>query len=319
MARKALARATRQLVGALARLDPEAAWLVACSGGPDSLALAWAAQHLGVATATPVRAVVVDHQLQRGSAAIAAKVASQLAGFGCPATVVAVVVSADGGGREAAAREARYGALDAEASRWGAALGRDVQVLLGHTRNDQAESVLLGLARGSGTRSLAGMAESVGRYRRPLLDLARATTEDACAELGLTWWRDPHNDDPAFARVRVRHRVLPMLESELGPGIAEALARTATLTRADADYLDAIAGAVWVDTEPDCGQLSELGEPIRRRVLRRWLGEQGVGEVSYQNVLAVERLIFNWRGQSGVDLPGLRVTRARGRLRTVAR
>ena len=139
------------------------------------------------------------------------------------------------GGPEAAARTARYAALQSEAA------GRQATIWLGHTLDDQAESVLLGLARGSGPRSLAGMAARTGRLVRPLLGLRRSVTEQACAELDLDPWRDPHNDDPRFARVRVRRTVLPTLEAELGPGVAEALARTAALVRDDADLLDGLA------------------------------------------------------------------------------
>ena len=128
------------------------------------------------------------------------------------------------GGREAAARTARYAALDAVAD----ALGRDV--LLGHTLDDQAETVLLGLGRGSGPRSIAGMRPRSGRYLRPLLGVRRATTEAACRALGLDCWDDPHNDDRALQRVRLRREVLPLLEDVLQGGVAEALARTAVLT-----------------------------------------------------------------------------------------
>ncbi len=152
-----------------------------------------------------------------------------------PVEVLAVTVGTSGG-PENAAREARYAALSEAAGRLGAAA-----VLLGHTRDDQAETVLLRLARGSGTRSLAGMPARTGIYRRPLLELGRGTTVAACAALGLVPWEDPHNLDGRYARVRVRRRLLPALEDELGPGVAEALARTAGLCRDDADALDAWA------------------------------------------------------------------------------
>ncbi len=114
-------------------------------------------------------------------------------------------------------------------------------VMLGHTMDDQAETVLLGLARGSGARSLAGMQDASGRYLRPLLGLRRWQTGAACSALGLEPWADPQNCDPAYARTRVRQQVLPMMEELLGPGITEALARTADRLRADADALDALA------------------------------------------------------------------------------
>ncbi len=164
-----------------------------------------------------------------------------------PALSVRVAVAGPGGadgyqGPEAAARSARYAALAAAARRAGAAPG-GVWIMLGHTLDDQAETVLLGLARGSGARSLAGMSPQAGRYLRPLLRIRRAQTAAACTALGLPPWDDPHNCDPAFTRVRVRRELMPALATALGPGVAEALARTADLLRADADALDAIAAA----------------------------------------------------------------------------
>jgi tRNA(Ile)-lysidine synthase len=286
--------------------------LVACSGGPDSLALAAAtAQVSRRRGGRSVSAVVVDHGLQAGSAETATRAHDQLVGLGFDDVLVSRV-SVDlssGRGPEAAARQSRYALLDAEATR------RDATVLLGHTLDDQAESVLLGLARGSGTRSLAGMAVRSGRYLRPLLTLRRATTEQACAELGLEPWHDPHNADGAYARSRVRSKVLPLLEAELGPGVAEALARTAQLARDDADLLDSLAA----DAEPtgdtlDCAHLGDLPAALRRRVIRRWLLASGAPEVTFQHVLRVEELVTRWHGQSAANLPGVRVSRVAGRL-----
>jgi tRNA(Ile)-lysidine synthase len=134
---------------------------------------------------------------------------------------------------EAAARDARYAALRSAAERHGAAI-----VLTGHTRNDQAETILLGLARGSGPGSLRGMAELDGLIGRPLLDVTRESTHAAALAEGLDPWDDPHNSDERYSRVRVRHAVLPVMETELGPGIIDALARTADLVRDDDDALD---------------------------------------------------------------------------------
>ena len=247
MARRALGPAALAVVQAVEQVA-SGSLLVACSGGADSLALAAAARVVGARRGLSVRAVVVDHGLQPGSDEVAARVVSQLAQGVADVSmtairpqlapmevaVVAVRVEAVGEGVEAAARRARYRALES------AARG-DELILLGHTLDDQAETVLLGLARGSGTRSLAGMPARRGPFVRPLLGLRRATTRAACADFGLEPWEDPHNEAPGFARARVRHRVLPVLEAELGPGIAEALARTAALARADADLLDELA------------------------------------------------------------------------------
>jgi tRNA(Ile)-lysidine synthetase-like protein len=187
-------------------------------------------------------AVVVDHRVQAGSAAVAARAGAACEGLGLDPVLVRAVHVGGAGGPEAAARRARYAALEAAARETGAAA-----VLLGHTLDDQAETVLLGLARGSGPRSLAGMAPVRGPFRRPLLGLRRADTLAACAALGLEPWHDPTNDaDGGPLRSRVRGVVLPLLERELGPGVAEALARTAAQLRADSDALDAQAADLLV-------------------------------------------------------------------------
>nr|WP_312894482.1 tRNA lysidine(34) synthetase TilS [Nonomuraea soli] len=225
------------------------------------------------------------------------------------AEVLTVTVGA-GGGPEAAAREARYAALGEACERLGAAA-----VLLGHTRDDQAETVLLGLARGSGLRSLSGMSGTAGRYRRPLLDLPRRTTVAACQALGLRPWDDPHNRDLRYTRVRVRTAVLPLLERELGPGVAEALARTADLARADADALDGWASKAYADCAlsdiPEAVTLAvpaleALPEAVRTRVLRRAALRAGSpsSALTAGHVRAVDRLITAWHGQKAVDLPG---------------
>lgn len=309
MARRALGPAALQVVQAVeAVLDGPA--VVACSGGPDSLALAGAATVVAARRGIAVRAAVVDHGLQDGSDAVAARVAAQLAAIGLPSSVLTVSVSPDREGPEAAARRARYRALDADA-------GAD-PVLLGHTLDDQAETVLLGLARGSGSRSLAGMPARRGRFVRPLLGLRAATTRRACGELGLVPWLDPHNGEERFARVRVRDRVLPLLEAELGPGIAEALARSAALLRADADLLDALAGEARA-TQPgpdlDCRWLASLPWALRGRVLRDWLRAAGAADLSAANLDAVAALVTDWHGQRWAEAPGVRVHRDAGALR----
>ncbi|MFI7483990.1 tRNA lysidine(34) synthetase TilS [Kocuria sp. M1R5S2] len=212
--------------------------LVACSGGPDSLALAAVAAHWGRRGTLRVGGVVVDHGLQPGSAEVARRTAHGLEELGlAPVAVTAVEVRREAGGPEMAARDARYAGISRVVERTGAAA-----VLLGHTLDDQAESVLLGLARGSGTRSLAGMPparELDGvTYLRPFLDLSREQTLRICAAEQLEPWHDPTNADTTLMRSRVRHRVLPVLEAELGPGVARALARSAAILGPDADYLD---------------------------------------------------------------------------------
>ncbi|MYW09410.1 tRNA lysidine(34) synthetase TilS, partial [Streptomyces sp. SID2563] len=224
------------------------------------------------------------------------------------------------GGPEAAARDARYAALDAAAERHGAAA-----VLLGHTRDDQAETVLLGLARGSGIRSLSGMAAAsgpAGRYRRPFLQLDRQTARTACLAQSLPVWDDPHNIDPAYTRSRLRHEGLPALEKALGKGVVEALARTAQLSRDDADALDTWAAAADRDVRDDagrleCAKLYALPPAVRRRVLRRAAIEAGspAGSLFARHIEEVDRLVTGWRGQQAINLPGrVEALRQGGRL-----
>jgi len=329
---------------------------VACSGGADSLALAAGLAWLDVHEPDPLRAssaLVVDHGLQLGSAEVADGVIDVLQGLGLEASSVRVDVrSDDPDGLEAAARKARFEVLTR---------GDVDVVLLGHTMDDQAETVLLGLARGSGTRSLAGMPTSwqmapgsfsdglapllkpakgansslsegdgcsarisglgnSSRFVRPLLGLRRATTRQACADWGLTPWDDPMNDDLHFARVRAR-QLLPVMEDALGPGLVEALARTAALARADADYLDEQAAAqVSTDStsELPVETITAAPDALRGRIVRQWLAGLGVTELSYERTQAVLALVTDWRGQASVDLPGgVRVTRRDGAIRAI--
>ena len=309
MARRALGPATLEVVQAVEAVA-NGPMLVACSGGPDSLALAAAAAVVGARTGHGVRGVVVDHGLQAGSDEVAARVVAVLAGLGLDAVALPVHVDAAGVGIEAAAREARYAGLAAEAA-------PGEVVLLGHTLDDQAETVLLGLARGSGTRSLAGMPARRDVFVRPLLGVRAATTRAACAELGLTAWTDPHNAEPRFTRTRVRDRVLPVLEAELGPGVALALARSAELARADADLLDDLAAAELAahgGDELDCDWLARLPPALLTRVLRDWLRGQGAVDLSAAAIAAVAVLVTDWHGQRWVEVPGVRIRRDKGRL-----
>lgn len=305
-----VAAVRRGVRGTLAPLDPGDTVLVACSGGPDSLALMSAAVFEGHKLALRIVGVTVDHGLQEGSAAQAMRAVEQMARMGADETATATVrVGDDGGlGPEASARRARYAALDQAAAHFGAAV-----VLLGHTRDDQAETVLLGLTRGSGARSLAGMRRGFGRYRRPLLDVARDDTVTACQVEGIDYWDDPHNSDPGYARVRVRRRVLPVLEEELGPGVAATLARTAGQLRADAELLDRIAEQRLQQLCPrspatalPVDALETEPEAIRRRLLRLAALAAGspASELFHEHVLALDALVTDWHGQKWVDLPG---------------
>jgi len=271
---------------------------VAVSGGADSLALAaavgWVAPRLGFRAG----AVTVDHGLQRGSADRAATVATTCVALDLDPVRVETVTVGRTGGPEAAARTARYAALDGAVDAMGASA-----VLLGHTLDDQAETVLLGLARGSGARSLAGMPERNGSHLRPFLGIRRETTLAACTALGLTPWDDPHNADRGFTRARVRHDALPALEAALGPGVAESLARTADLLRGDADALDDWAKRVDSLAVAD---LLALPGAVRRRVLRAAAVAAGApaGQLASVHVRELDRLVTDWHGQLPVSLPG---------------
>ncbi|MFE6226678.1 MULTISPECIES: tRNA lysidine(34) synthetase TilS [unclassified Streptomyces] len=291
--------------------------LVACSGGADSMALASALAF--EARKLPLRAggVTVDHGLQDGSTARADEVAGRMTALGlAPAEAVSVTVGREGG-PEAAARDARYAALDAAAERHGAAA-----ILLGHTRDDQAETVLLGLARGSGIRSLSGMAAvsgTHGRYRRPFLQLDRQTVRTACIAQELAVWDDPHNSDPAYTRSRLRHEGLPALEKALGKGVVEALARTAQLSRDDADALDTWAADAETAVRDEagalaCDKLHGLPPAVRRRVLRRAVIAEGApaGSLFARHIEELDRLITGWRGQGAINLPGRVEARRQG-------
>ena len=283
--------------------------LVACSGGPDSLALAAVAVHLARTGRARVGAVVVDHGLLEDSAEVARRAAAAVAGLGLdPVEVRRVSVAGKGQGPEAAARTARYAALDDAAAH----LGADV-VLLGHTLDDQAEQVLLGLARGSGTRSLAGMPAGRGLYRRPFLDLRRAETEAICRFHGLDPWHDPANQDPAFARSRVRTDVLPFLEDSLGPGISQALARTARILGQDADLLEQLSAEAYgqLRTEGDDGDLLlpedgllALPAALRQRVLALAALELGAFRPSSERLRAAESLLERTGSAGPVQLGG---------------
>lgn len=289
----------------------------AVSGGADSLALA-----AGLAAERPGAgvALVVDHGLQPGSERVAADAATACAGLGLEARVLdgrALAAPHPGrpdapatsghGGPEGRARGLRHALLQRASDDLGGA-----PVLLGHTRDDQAEQVVLGLARGAGARSLAGMPARRGRLRRPLLGLPRSVTRAVCADLGLVPWDDPHNDDERFARVRVRRRLLPLWEELLGPGVGEALVRSAAQLREDADALEGWARAVRTD---EVAALAALPAAVRARALKGWAEEACGRSLTAAHVRALRALVEDWHGQGPVGLPGGgSVVRTGGRL-----
>lgn len=285
----------------LADLPQDAMVLVAVSGGADSLALARALAGIG----RPVAAGIIDHGLQAGSDAVADRAARECERLGIdPVIVERVDVTARGIGPEAAARAARRLALEGMADRLGA-----VAILVAHTRDDQAETVLLRLARGSGARSLAAMSAVAGRWRRPLLDLPRDLVRASAS--GLDVWEDPHNDDPAFARSRVRHSALPALVQALGPDVVAGLARSARLLRDDADALDDLARQAHAAVRDAEGTLDVVGlaalpRAVRTRVIRSAAIAAGTPAscLTAEHVDRVEALVSDWHGQGAIDLPG---------------
>ena len=293
--------------------------LVAVSGGADSLALAYAILKESVPRAITAIAVSIDHQLQENSAAQAEKVESQMKELGYEKVISKKVVVDVKSGLEAGARDARYQALTEIAQE-----EKAEKIFLGHTRDDQAETVLLGLARGSGTRSLSGMATENGIYIRPLLQITRDETVKTCEEIGMSFWVDPHNHNSDFSRVRVRNRVLPVMEKEIGPGISAALARSASLLRDDADALDEIAQIEIAQSDLsnlDCQRLEGLPRAIRTRLIRAALYGAGApaGSITWDHVTSVEALITLWHGQGALSLPGgVKVERISGRLSLLA-
>lgn len=294
--------------------------IVALSGGADSLALAAATAFEAPKLGIRAIAVVIDHGLQDASMDVAATAARQAEELGLEARVVRVEVGA-GAGPEASARDARYRALEAEADAGGACA-----LLLGHTLDDQAETVLLGLARGSGAGSLQGMAAVSGRRIRPLLAVRRATTAAFCEASDLVPWQDPHNADDRYARVRVRERVLPVLEAELGPRVAEALARTAEQLREDNEAFEQMID----ETIEDIVEHAEAGiaisvpalaanpPAIRHRLIRHVAASEFGVSLSRTHTLEIARLVTDWRGQGPLDVPGCMVRRVGARIEFTA-
>jgi len=294
----------------LAELEAGDTFLVAVSGGADSLALAAALLIESKGLALNPIAITIDHQLQENSHLQAERVSEQLKEFGYDEVLTQKVVVTLESGLESGARDARYAALSKSAEE-----KKAVKIFLGHTRDDQAETVLLGLARGSGARSLSAMALVNGIYVRPLLGVTRQETEAACKDFGLEFWNDPHNLNTEFTRVKVRREVIPYLEEHLDPGISRALVRTAALLRDDADALDEWAAREATDL--DCQRLSQLPRAIRTRIIRMAALGAGAtpGQLTFEQVGAIDALISAWKGQGAVSLAGgVKVERISGRL-----
>ncbi|MGO3362841.1 MAG: tRNA lysidine(34) synthetase TilS [Corynebacterium sp.] len=287
------------------------------SGGGDSLALAAACVHAGLEVTT----VTVDHGLQDGSADVAATAADICRQLGADSVIATVNVAGRG---EAAARDARYTALGEHAH------GRPV--LVAHTADDDAEGLLLALARGSGTGSLAGLREVSHDHHavtagaswlgRPLLHATRDDTLGSCAELGLEPWHDPHNESPDIVRARVRHELLPLVRDVLGEGSPGNLARSARMLRQDADLLHAMAQEVLDGIVRDDRRVLPVEDvenqpaALRRRVLRLWLADLA-GPLTSAHLVMLDALVSDWHGQGPVAVPYPAAASARAQASTM--
>lgn len=285
--------------------------LVAVSGGADSLALAAAVEFEAKKLNLKIAAAVIDHSLQPNSDQVAANTAKQLAGLGFEEVHIKKVSVGKKGGPEAAAREARYTALEALRLKTKAHF-----VLLGHTASDQAETVLLGLVRGSGAKSLSGMATRSRFLLRPILAIERKTTEDFCRDSGIKFWSDPQNNDSRYLRVLIRKTILPFLERKLGGSVAKSLIRTSDQLREDGQYLDAEANKKYSKLAKvsdssvsfDAVLLGKLPTALLNRVIK--IALDGLGkESSRTHILAATDLILSWHGQKPLALPGVRMER----------
>lgn len=299
---------------ALQNLDPGDRIVVAVSGGADSLLLAHCLILEGKELALQIYGAIVDHQLQEGSGEIAKRAKDSLTSLGIKEVEIVTVDVSKRDGLEADARRARYEALESLAMNIGATV-----IALGHNQDDLAESVLLGLTQGSGTKSLAGMAVRDGIYLRPFLTLSREEIINACSEAGITYWSDPHNEDERFTRVKIRKRILPMMEAEIGPGIKEALARSARIFREDSDALDILTGEIYATiTDPtsiEIALLEKLPSALRKRVIQRALAALGATRLTAEQLGWVDALVSQWHGQAAVSLPaGITARRESGRL-----
>ncbi len=285
--------------------------LIAVSGGADSLALAAACEFEAKKLKVKIAAAVIDHSLQKDSDKVAAQTAKTLAALGFEEVVIKKIAVGKAGGPEAAARTARYTALETLRQKT-----KSHFIVLGHTSSDQAETVLLGLVRGSGSKSLSGMSEKTGVLLRPLLGIERAATEAFCKDSGIKYWSDPQNKDEKFLRVMIRKHILPFLEKQLGGSVAASLVRTSDQLREDNTYLESQADKSFKKYAKvsgsgisfDAKALEKSPAAILNRIVKKALDSFG-SESSRTHVLAVSDLVLSWHGQKPLALPGVRVVR----------
>ncbi|WP_216388531.1 tRNA lysidine(34) synthetase TilS [Arcanobacterium phocae] len=322
---------------AIAGLTHGAPLLLAVSGGSDSMAMAKTAAFIGPKHGVDLHAICVDHKIRPESAREAQYVAHTLGQWGVDVHIAEVDLAGNDG-PEGNARVARYGAIAQQARLLGDS--HPAPVFLGHTLNDQAETVMLGFGRGSGAKSIAGMPKT-GQLPlhsdvpmvRPFLGLTRDQLRTVCNELGVTWVDDPSNeldgpwkcaDGTSLRRSAVRHQILPQLQNVLGPGTVEAIGRTASMLQDDNQALEFYARAeydrVCFSSEPvtiDCLVLADVPQAVRRRVLKYALEESGVrgGELVYWHIARLDKLVTERKNNCGLDLPGVRAWRDSHQLR----
>ena len=297
--------------------------LVGCSGGADSLALVWTTLVVGKRLELKVGAIIVDHQLIPESNDVALNAKKQCEELGIQEVIIKKVnVEHNHEGLEAAARIARYEAFENVLHETNAQA-----ILLAHTQDDQAETVLMRLTRGSGAKSLSGMAQVSGKYLRPFLHLRKKLVHDSLDLIGLKAWQDPANTDHQFLRVKVRHELMPKIVEVLGESAISSLDKTSQLLRLDNQALEELAQQFFKSQKDvktnglEISELEKLPEAIRTRVLRIFAIASGVhpGPFSFEHIEAIDALVKNWHGQGNVDLPGfIQATRVNGSLRFVA-
>lgn len=283
--------------------EPADLILVGCSGGADSIALAWSASVVCKRLNLNLGVVIVDHQLIAESNQVAENTKKQCAEFGINQIIVKKIkVVLENEGLEAAARKARYKAFEEVIKDTNAKA-----LMLAHTQDDQAETMLMRLTRGSGAKSLSAMSEVSGKYLRPFLHVRKFEIKDALEKEDIKYWNDPANSNSDFLRVKVRNELIPKLIEVLGDSVVEALDRTSMLLKNDNDILDQIALDHYQENRQLLiSKLEDLPSAIRTRVIKLAALDAGVnpGPFSFEHIEAIDALVTNWHGQSHIDLPG---------------
>jgi len=284
--------------------EPADTLLIACSGGADSLALAWASKVVAKRLDLNVIAVIIDHQLFNESFQVALNAKEQCENFGIEKVIIKKIeVKENKEGLESAARSARYEAFEQLMIELNAKAA-----LLAHTQDDQAETMLMRLTRGSGAKSLSAMKEVSGKYLRPFLHIRKKELVEALQKEGITFWQDPANTDYRFLRAKVRNELMPKLIEVLGESVIESLDRTSDLLKEDNEALESIAFKNYRDLNKELNveELIKFPAAIRKRIIKIAALESGVipGPFTFEHIEAIDALVTKWRGQGNVDLPG---------------